>query len=133
MSDERGFDLSTFPVHLGLGATVVQQPRFDGMAWYEAYGARTAGDGREGRLVAMHTFDAPWRSWEMHPAGDELVLCIAGELVVHQELAGGVRTVRLRAGEAAINPPGVWHTADCDAPCTALFITAGEGTLQRER
>lgn len=133
MSDERAFSLATFPVHLGLGATVVRQPRFDGMAWYEDYGARTASDGREGRLVAMHTFHEPWPSWEMHPAGDELVVCVQGELVLHQELEGGVVTVRLRSGEAAINPPGVWHTADCDAPCTALFITAGEGTENRPR
>ncbi len=27
----------------------------------------------------------------------------------------------------------VWHTADVDAPATALFITAGWGTQMRER
>jgi hypothetical protein len=31
-------------------------------------------------------------------------------------------------GEAIVNPPGVWHTEDCDAPCTVLFIIAGLGT-----
>lgn len=128
------FTLAETPVHLGLGATVVRQPRFEGGAsWYADYGARHAADGAEGRLVSMHTFDRPWSSWEMHPGGEELVLCVEGVLTLHQEIAGEVQTVTLRKGEAVVNPPGVWHTADCDAPCTALFITAGEGTEQRDR
>lgn len=69
-----------------------------------AYGARHASDGVEGRLVSMHTFDAPWTSWEVHPKR-----------------------------EAVSNPPRVWHTADVDAPCTALFVTAGLGTENRPR
>lgn len=134
MSDAPTFSLSEFPVHLGLGATVVREPRFTGgMEWYMAYGDRHAADGVEGRLVSMHTFDRPWGTWEMHPKGAELVVCTDGVLTLHQEIDGGVRTVTLRRGEAVINPPGVWHTADCDAPCTALFITAGEGTENRPR
>lgn len=128
------FDLGEFPAHLGLGATVVPQPRFDDpQRWYPAYEARTRLDGREGRLVSLHTFDRPWTSWEMHPHGDELVVCTAGEITLHQEIDGAVRSVTLRGGEAVINPPGVWHTADCSAPATALFITAGVGTEVRPR
>lgn len=128
------FKLGEVPAHLGLGATVVPQPRFDDpQHWYPAYEARTALDGREGRLVSLHTFDRPWDSWEMHPHGDELVVCTAGELTLHQEIDGAVRSVTLRSGEAVINPPGVWHTADCSAPATALFITAGVGTQVRPR
>ena len=29
-------------------------------------------------LLAEYTFDADWPSWEMHPAGDEILLLIAG-------------------------------------------------------
>jgi quercetin dioxygenase-like cupin family protein len=133
MSDSHAFPLSQFPAHLGLGATVVREPRFTGIEWYAAYGDRHAADGVEGRLVSMHTFDAPWSSWEMHPNGAELVVCTAGRLTLRQEIDGSERTVTLRPGEAAINPPGVWHTADADAPCTALFITAGVGTENRPR
>ena len=39
----------------------------------------------------------------------------------------------LRTGEYAINPPGVWHTADVESEATALFITAGLGTELRPR
>jgi quercetin dioxygenase-like cupin family protein len=126
-------NLDKHPIHLGLGATALTEPEFTGMSWYADYGARHADDGREGRLVSMHTFDAPWTSWEMHPVGAEVVLCTAGQLTLIQELDGEhVRTV-LRPGEYAINAAGVWHTADTDAPATAVFITAGAGTEHRER
>ena len=127
-------DISRFPFHLGLGATVDRLDEFDGsMDWYERYGAATESDGVEGRLVSMHTFDAPWDSWEVHPAGHELVVCISGRLVVIQEVEGEVRTVPLTAGQAVVNEPGVWHTADVDERTTALFITAGTGTEVRPR
>lgn len=121
-------------VHLGLGASAVPQPPFDGIEWYEAYGARHAGDGREGRLVAEHSFTEGWPSWEMHPHGAEVVICTAGEMVLMQEFPGG-RTERttLGAGDYAINPPGVWHIADVADHATAIFITAGEGTEHRPR
>ena len=43
------------------------------------------------------------------------------------------RTIVLRAGEYAINPRGVWHTADVAGHATAVFITAGQGTEHRPR
>ena len=121
-------------VHLGLGATAVPQPPFDGMEWYEAYGNRHAADGREGRLVSQHTFTEGWPTWEMHPLGDEMVICTSGEMVLRQEFPDGrQKEVTLRAGEYAINPPGVWHIADIETEATAVFITAGEGTQHRPR
>ena len=127
-------NLSGNPVHLGLGATAVVQPEFTGdMDWYMAYGARNASDGLEGRLVAMHTFTEPWTSWEMHPSGAEVVVCTSGIITLTQEIDGEARRVVLQAGEYVINDPGVWHTADVDAPATALFITAGAGTEMRAR
>lgn len=121
-------------VHLRLGATAVPQPPFDGMEWYEAYGNRHAADGREGRLVSQHTFTEGWPTWEMHPLGDEMVICTSGEMVLRQEFPDGRQEeVTLRAGEYAINPPGVWHIADIETEATAVFITAGEGTQHRPR
>lgn len=128
------FDLRTHPAHLGLGATVTVQETFTGaMEWYQRYGERTAADGIEGRLVSMHTFSRPWDSWEMHPKGAELVVCVSGRITFHQELGDHVATVELGPGQALINPPGVWHTADASAEATALFITAGVGTQLRPR
>ena len=129
----RGQPLERFPAHLGLGAKAVPQPEFTGMEWHEAYGQRTAADGAEGRLVSLYSFTEDWTSWEMHPAGDEVVVCTAGGITLLQELPDGrIESVRLEAGEYAINSAGVWHTADTDG-ATALFITAGIGTRHRPR
>jgi mannose-6-phosphate isomerase-like protein (cupin superfamily) len=126
--------LFTHPVHLGLGATAAIQPAFSGMEWYEDYATRSASDGIEGRLVSLYTFTENWDSWEMHPSGAEVVLCTAGAMTIHQEMADGSRaTVTLGPGDYAINPPGVWHTADVEGEATALFITAGFGTEHRPR
>ena len=86
LADLAVFDLSRFPVHLGLGARVIRQPQFTGgMDWYNGYGERNGADGLEGRLVTIHSFAAPWDTWEMHPKGDELVVCLAGRITLHQE------------------------------------------------
>lgn len=122
------------PLHLGLGATAVPQPLFTGIDWYPAYGARNASDGAEGRLVTMHRFSGNWDSWEMHPSGDEVVLCLSGQMTLHQQHAdGSVAIMTIGAGEYAVNPPGCWHTADIEGEATALFITAGLGTEHRAR
>jgi mannose-6-phosphate isomerase-like protein (cupin superfamily) len=126
-------DLAKYPIHLGRGATAVSQPEFTGIEWYGAYMQRHASDGTEGRLVAMHTFDAPWAGWEVHPNGHEVVICTAGEITLIQEIDGKEQRTTLKAGEYAINPPGVWHTADVNGTATAVFITAGAGTQGRPR
>ena len=121
-------------IHLGLGARAVEQPPFDGMAWYAGYDARHGADGAEGRLVSQYTFTESWTSWEMHPAGDEVVICTAGAMVLVQELADGrIVETPLAAGQYAINPRGVWHTANVADHAAAIFITAGEGTQHRPR
>lgn len=128
-------DLSHHPVHLGLGGTAVVEPVFTGdPAWYGGYGERHAADGAEGRLVSMFSFDESWTSWEMHPSGHEVVVCVAGRIKLHQEYPGGTRVeCTLECGQYAINPPGVWHTADVEGKATAVFITAGQGTQHRPR
>ena len=127
-------NLHTHPVHLGLGASAVVQPEMTGgMAWYEAYAARHAADGAEGRLVSMHSFSESWDMWEMHPHGAEMVLCTAGAITLVQEAGDGETRLTLAPGDYAINPPGVWHTADVADHASVLFITAGEGTQHRVR
>jgi mannose-6-phosphate isomerase-like protein (cupin superfamily) len=134
MADGSIFRLADYPVHLGLGARVLPQTQFTGgPAWYEAYAERNAADGAEGRLVTVHTFSEPWDSWEVHPSGEELVLCTEGTITLHQEIDGVVRSATIHSGEAIINPPGVWHTADVAERATVLFITAGIGTENRPR
>ena len=132
-----GIQISRYPVHLGRGATAGSEPEFTGeLAWYASYAARHESDGVEGRLVSMHTFSASWPMWEMHPLGHEVVLCTAGELTLIQKSDDGAeQQIVLTPGHYAINPPGVWHTADIaeGGSASAVFITAGQGTEHKPR
>ena len=136
MSDVIQFDAGEF-VHLGLGATTVPLPVHTGsMDWYVSYGEAHGGDGDEGRLVSLHTFTEAWDTWEVHPNGTELVLCVGGTIELIQEIDGDHRRTRLTGGQAVVNDPGVWHTADvpdADDPPTVVFITSGRGTDVRGR
>jgi quercetin dioxygenase-like cupin family protein len=126
--------LFKYPLHLGRGGKAVPQPEFAGMEWYGGYGERHGADGIDGRLVSLHRFEESWTSWEMHPSGDEVVICVEGRIVLLQQLPdGSEETIELGPGDYAVNGPGVWHTADVDGPATALFITVGEGTQHKPR
>ena len=129
----RALSLGRYPLHLGLGGGVAPQPEFTGVEWYAAYAERHDADGADGRLVSLYDFTESWTSWEMHPAGAEVVVCTSGEITLIQDLPGGPQQVTLRAGHYAINPPGVWHTADVAEQATAMFITPGIGTDHRPR
>lgn len=131
---EGAFDLDRTYVHLGLGATAVGLPDFRWDRDYlDRYTAEHAGDGDDGRLVMIGASDKTWTSWERHPAGDEVVVLISGHTTLVQEIDGREYRVELRAGQAAINPKGVWHTADVHEPGQTLFITPGRGTEHRPR
>lgn len=126
--------LDTQFLHLGPGAAALPQPDFTGGAWYEAYRTRHDQDGPDGTLISQFTFTKNWDSWEMHPHGGEIVLCIAGRITLLQQHEDGTATnVTLAPGDHAINPPGCWHTADVEGEATAVFITPGLGTQGRPR
>ncbi|PEQ14688.1 cupin [Novosphingobium sp. PC22D] len=126
--------LERFPIHLGLGAKAIPQPEFTGADWYQDYAARVADDSAEGRLVSLHSFTSDWPSWESHPLGEEVVICLAGEITLIQELdEGRFHSEALGPGEYLVNPAGVWHTADVPVSATVLFITPGAGTQNRAR
>jgi quercetin dioxygenase-like cupin family protein len=130
----RGKSLYDFPIHLGLGAQAVTEPQFTGINWYEDYDRRHHDELDEGRIVSLFRFEESWTSWEMHPAGEEVVCCLQGHMTLHQELPDGDKaSFELSPGEYAINPRGAWHTADAEEPVVALFITPGKDTTHRRR
>jgi uncharacterized cupin superfamily protein len=134
MSRPSVFNLSQTYVHLGLGATASELPDFAWTKEYlEHYEETTASDGDEGRLVTLNLQDETWTHWECHPAGDELVVQISGRVVLVQDLPDGENHLELGPGQAAINPKGVWHTADVVEAGEALFVTPGRGTGHRPR
>jgi mannose-6-phosphate isomerase-like protein (cupin superfamily) len=127
-------DLDTTFVHLGLGASATPLPDFSWSPEYlAAYDQRFAADGDEGRLVMLGDVHDSWATWERHPAGEEVVVLLSGRVELVQDVDGVERRVTLTAGQAIINPPGVWHTADVVEPGRALFITPGRGTEHRPR
>jgi quercetin dioxygenase-like cupin family protein len=126
------FDLSKTFVHLGLGATATPLPDFEWSTSYlEGYERRFQADGIEGRLVVVSPQVDTWDFWERHPSGEEVVALLSGRVDVIQELDGHEVTTTLRAGEAIINPTGVWHRSVVHEPGEALFITPGLGTEHR--
>ncbi len=85
------------------------------------------------RLVGVFPFAADWTSWEIHPAGDEIVMLLSGAADVVIEEADGERIIELRDRATAIVPRNTWHTVNVLAPGQALHITRGEGTQHRPR
>ena len=84
-------------------------------------------------LIAEYAFEGDWPTWECHPAGDELVLLLAGRATMLLRETEGEREITLtEPGAYLIVPAGTWHTARIDAPTRMLFITPGEGTENRE-
>ncbi|NJR51074.1 MAG: cupin [Leptolyngbyaceae cyanobacterium CSU_1_3] len=90
------------------------------------------GDFKGKRLISHYTFEKDWDSWEMHPAGDEFVCLLSGQVDFVLEQDGGEHTVSLNAsGAFVLVPRGIWHTAKVHEPSSVLFITPGEGTQCR--
>ncbi len=61
------------------------------------------------------------------------MLCLEGAVTLIQDKPDGRSEISLGKGEYAINPPGVWHTANVEREAVCLFITTGKGTEHRAR
>ena len=87
----------------------------------------------EGRLlVSSFAFDSDWTTWEMHPAGDEIVCLLSGRATLALDRDGREEIVHLAdPGAFAIVPKGTWHTARTSVPTQMMFVTPGAGTQNR--
>ena len=86
-----------------------------------------------GRLVSIFDMSGNWDHWEMHPKGDEWIYLLSGALtLILQQPAGDLRQ-EVTAGQFAIIPRGIWHTADVRKAGKAIFITLGDETDHRPR
>ena len=80
-------------------------------------------------LISQHHFAEDWPTWEVHPAGDEFVTLITGDITLVLWQDQQEHALRLsNPSDFVIIPKGVWHTARVQAPTTMLFVTPGEGT-----
>ena len=83
-------------------------------------------------LVSSFSFDADWSSWEAHPAGDEIVCLLSGDVLMILDRDGVEEVVHLHdPGAFVIVPKGTWHTARTSTPTKLLFVTPGEGTQNK--
>jgi len=127
-------DITKVPIHLGPGGTARAVEGFD---WSDerlgAYEQATRADGPDGRMVMMFHVAGSWTTWERHPLGAEVVIACTGTHRFTQELDGGEQVIELTAGQALVNPPGVWHTADSGDGGWIVTITPGLDTEHRPR
>ena len=110
---DAGPGLSVVPVDENFWATIHERTDLD-----------------EGRLVMATPMTDDWRSWEMHPDGDEVILITDGEVRV---LTDPGTPVVVRAPNLVIMPAGTWHTMDVIEPARVVTITWGAGTQHRDR
>jgi quercetin dioxygenase-like cupin family protein len=127
-------DITKVPIHLGPGGTAGPVEDFDWSAdSLAAYEQATEADGADGRMVMMFHMVGAWTSWERHPLGAEVVVACTGTHRFVQEHDDGEHVIELTAGQALVNPPGVWHTADSGEGGWIVTITPGLGTEHRPR
>jgi mannose-6-phosphate isomerase-like protein (cupin superfamily) len=121
------FDPLKTYVHLeeGGGARLVEVAE----DFWSKIGERT--DLQAGRLVTAFRMTDDWSVWEMHPAGEELVVLLSGAIDLFLQTDGGEPIVEMRERAAFLIPRGTWHTAHVHAPSEMLFITHGAGTEHR--
>ena len=130
---ETSYTLEKTPVHLGdQTATPVQDFSYDGPSW-ERYVSEYCSGADVGRLLMVETTPGDWPAWECHQDGDEVVIVLEGKGTFYHRRDGEVTEMAFEPGSTLINPKGVWHTADCEGPMKAIYITPCPGTIHEPR
>lgn len=124
-------DLLHDAVHLAGDRGLVAVPGFN--FDYDGYVAKHCTAAAPGRLTHLATSKEHWPVWEVHPAGDELVVIVSGRAEFIQDVGGELRSVVVGPNQAIINPAGVPHTANVIEPFTAFYVTPAIGTEHRPR
>ena len=69
--------------------------------------------------------------WEMHPHGEEMLICLSGAVAVVEETESGERVTDLSAGQVYAVQRGLWHRILVHQPGRMMHLTWGEGTEHR--
>lgn len=123
----KAFELQSTYVQLHDGPAAVQVP-VDPDFWGSIDERKEL---HRGRLVTVTHQEGASSHWEMHPAGDELLYLLSGQIDVILDNSGAEAVVKLTTGRAVIVPRGVWHTIKVHHPGDLLAITRGAGTEMR--
>ena len=84
-----------------------------------------------GWLTAVYHFERDTPTWEMHPAGDEVLVLLSGAIDIVLEVNGAHRIVELKEGSTCLVPRGTWHKQVVRVPGHELALTYGKGTRHR--
>ena len=121
------FDLEATYLALDGAGTVAQM---DGGAAFWGNVATSPAVG--GTLVTVSGGDGDWPHWEMHPAGDEVLVGLEGSArLMFEHPDGRTEVHEMRRGVTLVVPRGVWHRALGQRGLKVLFITYGAGTQHR--
>jgi len=85
----------------------------------------------QGRLMGISNQSADWDHWERHPAGEEVLTLLSGEMELVLDLPGGEQRTLLVPGQTCVVPCGAWHRGIVRKPGQLLFVTPGAGTEHR--
>jgi mannose-6-phosphate isomerase-like protein (cupin superfamily) len=122
-----GFDLETTYLALDGKGGVRQLPV--GSDFWETIDRNEAV--RDGTLVGVYPMKRDWDHWEMHPAGDEVLVLLEGVMTMILDGGGGERKIPMSAGTTLVVPAGTWHRALVAEPGHLLALTFGKGTQHR--
>ena len=84
-----------------------------------------------GTLVSAFVSTEDWPHWEMHPAGEEVLVLIEGRMTLILDEPGGERRMEMAPGSTSIVPTGIWHRALVPERSRLVAITYGAGTEHR--
>jgi mannose-6-phosphate isomerase-like protein (cupin superfamily) len=86
----------------------------------------------DGRMLAtfpiLSAADAHSHEWEMHPAADEVLFMLTGELGIDYSDGTRTGTVSLEAGTGLVIPRAMWHRLVLREPGLLLALTTPHGT-----
>ena len=91
------------------------------------------GDFHLERLVVLSSFAETWKSWEMHPNGDEIVCLVSGKVSMVLEIDGRERVAELAApGDYVFVPPYVPHREEnpsADEPAVVVIARSTQEAI----
>ncbi|MBN9513803.1 MAG: cupin domain-containing protein [Reyranella sp.] len=85
----------------------------------------------KGRLMGIFDQSGDWPHWERHPAGEEILTLLSGEMEMVIETASGEERTALTPGQTFVVPQGAWHRGIVHKAGQLLFVTPGAGTEHR--
>ena len=129
MSARDVFDPAATYLYLADGGAV-ERLDLDDSFWEDLTSGKLDLD--QGRLVMATEMTRHMEHWEMHPDGEEVLLCMSGafDVIIEGDLG---EPARLDATHpATIIPRGVWHRINVVEDGRLMFITYGRGTEHKE-